>query len=611
MGMKWNEIEDISKRIDEADLTGVREYRVSNYAGWKARIDKVDKLYRGEWDTIMPGESQERLEPMVANLIQIGLDDLSDLVSETLPSIRVYPRDDGEDAQKEAYLYESVGETYWEFNNGEDMVPELAYDVAGTGGVFVYADSSGDSMYPKYCRIDPRFCYPSIVNGKLEDLFVVHTSKLRDAAAKFPALGKQIQQHYAGSKGEPDVEIWEYYSEKVCCQAFALYKGNKMVKDSVHIFKTWEPDIGRIPVAFARSKSFDGELRGIFDQVDTSIKTKNRIIQLIIDYSDELTYAPLVSKGLLNLESEKVGPDSHLRLDPNVPDAHAQRMAPAGSSPQLYALIDFLEREQRSGIAYPAARQGEVSQSIASASFVNSTMGQLTSTVRAIQRCIGTLREDLFDLSLRLDKHYMCENDEGMKKPLFRAVGKVKTYKPYSLKTPVNAKIVYGAGAGLDRMNADTRILQHLGANLISRQTARENIDYIAQDGEEEDRIQAEQAENIATQKFLQEAPWQEVGKVVGLMKEQGIGLIDAIAQAAQEAPPPEAAPAPPPTPGAMEPPGPAPGEAAPGSEQMALQHGGVPGGDAEMMGGVGGVPGGGPPAPPPDLGGIRPPAGA
>ena len=173
---------------------------------------------------------------------------------------------------------------------------------------------------------------------------------------------------------------------------------------------------------------------------------------------------------------------------------------------------------------------------------------------------------------------------------------------------PVNAKVVYGAGAGLDRMNADTRILQHLGANLISRQTARENIDYIAQDGEEEDRIQAEQAENIATQKFLQEAPWQEVGKVVGLMKEKGIGLIDAIATSAQEAPPPEVT-APPPTPGGMSP-GPVPGEAPPGSEQMALQHGGMPGGDAAMMGGVGGIPGGGPPAPPPDLGGIRPPQG-
>jgi hypothetical protein len=357
----------------------------------------------------------------------------------------------------------------------------------------------------------------------------VQVIPLRQAARLFPLLGL--------GEVSPDrathAEVLEYYSAGMCQQAIGLHKDGSAVMYStdepVKVVKTWEPDIGVPPVAFAQLDSFDGQFRGMFDQVAGSLRTKNRIVKLVLDYADRQVYAPKVSKGLLNPE-ERDGPNAHFRLDPNIVDAQMGRLAPAGSAPQLFALLEFLDREQRGGTGYPQSRQGQVSQAIASGTFVASTQGQLTTIVRNIQRLLGMFREQVNEISFQLDEKHLDKD-----KPLTRAVGKKRLYLPSrDISGVYQNRVIYGAGAGLDRLNADVRIERHMATGLISKETAREQLDYIDEKNEEQDKIEREMGRQAMVQKFFAEAPWDVLAEV-NTLTDKGTDIAEAITSVTQK----------------------------------------------------------------------------
>lgn len=560
------------KRINEDYMLDIRMHRTHLLGDWKTRIEKVDRLYRGEWDVIFPDETSREELPHIMNLVQTAMDDVAKLVSEATPSVKCFPADDSEPAAKNAYLREAIAETYWDRNRGDILAPKLAMDLVGTGACFVVVDTT-DKSYPCLHRIDPRMAYPDTHNGILYDLLVAQTMKVRTAAKLFPRLELERFDNPDFCDG---AEVLEYYSRTECVQAVLLTKSSKPIPNGYLEVRHWDPE-GVLPVAFAQADSFDGEFRGMFDQVTGSLGTKNRIVKLMLDYTDQLVYSPLVSKGLLNPETQ-FGPNAHFRLDPNVQDAQMGRIGPGGPAPQLERILHFLDQEQRAGVNYPAQRQGEIKQSIASASFVAATQGPLTSTIRNIQRLLGFVREQLNAICFELDEKFMNEP-----KPLVRSVGAKKEYTPASsIKGMYDSQVTYGAGAGLDRMNADVRVLQHLGAGLISRETARKQIEYLSPDGEEHDRINREMAEQAFAQKFLTEAPWDMVAAVFTAMAD-GKSLMDAVKEVMGEQAQsgPAAAPAPTGTPG------PVPAEQSAAQEQLALQKGQTagPGTEPEFMG--------------------------
>lgn len=501
-------------RINEDTIIEMRAHRTSNLTAWKNRINVVDRLYRGEWDTVFPDETTERAVPFVMNMVQVGMEDISRLTSEINATVRTFPDADTEEAERNAQLRQMIAETHWEYSKGDLLIPRLAMDLVGTGACFLVVSVADE--YPCLHRIDPRMAYPDVHDGKLYDLLVSQVLKLRQAARLFPMLGLEADPM------RPDaVEVIEYYGPDECVQAVVPTINGKPTR--VEIVKRWNPGIERAPVAFVQLDSFDGEFRGLFDQVAGSLNTKNRIVRLILDHADQLVYAPMVSKGLLNPE-ERPGPLAHYRLDPNVQDAQMGRLSPASSSVDVWRLLEFLEREERAGVAYPAQRHGEVGQSIASAAFVSSTQGHLTTVVRTVQRLLASLRRDAHRLMFELEEKHL-----DTEKPLLRPIGRKKTYLPSrDVKGRYYVQVSYGAGSGLDRLNADARVMQHMSVGLISKETAREQIDYLSTGQEEQSRINREITESALVQKFLAEAPWDVIAKVLALV-EKGRSFADAI----------------------------------------------------------------------------------
>jgi hypothetical protein len=561
----------VSTRVNEDYLMDTRGYRLESMQDWKNRLTDLDDLYKGEYWHRYAGEfDTSEAQLAITNLIQVGLDDMGRLVSEAVPSVRCIPTSDTENAAQEANVREHIANTYWDVNNGESLVPRLAMDLAGAGAAFVTVHWA-DEEYPCFSRIDPRYCYPDVHNGQLQDLLVVRPMRLRQAARLFPALGLDtIPPEVADG-----CDIIEYYSMDECVQAVTTTKAGKAVLGGIDIIKRWKPNLKKPPVAFAQLDTYDGQFRGMFDQIATSLITKNRIIKQMLDYTDQMVFAPFESKGVLNPD-DPPGPNTHYRLDPNVQDAHFGRVAPAGPAPQLFALLDYLDKEQRAGASYPVQRHGEVSQSIASAAFVNSTMGQLTTSVKNLQRLIAVMRQHLNAVAFEIDEKYL-----NFPKPMTKPIGRKHMYSPAKDIDGVYMNIVtYGAGAGMDRMTADVRVMQHKGNGIISAETAREQVDYIDDPKEEGDKLEREAASGALMQKFLTESTWQDIAQVIKKMN-KGTSLADAAIKHLEEAQAKaaefEAAQGPP---EGMDMGG-APGEGGPpdaAAQQKSLQSGGIPG---------------------------------
>jgi hypothetical protein len=515
---------ELRNRIDEEYVWNHRNSSVDRLSDWKDRIEDTDRLLRGDYITTMIDNKAVTAKPMVMNLGDTMARDVARLVSEVQPAARVNPMGEKQSDKDDALVRASAADTIWEENEAELQNARWTMDLIVAGAAFsvTWADPE-QSDYALIDRVDPRFCYPTIHNGRLIDLLVIQTMNRRQAEHVY---GIEFPQLDGGRKWDNTVELWDYYSADECVNAVAGMVGGKPLVQGVSIVNRWNPDMGLIPAAMAQLPSPDGAFRGVLDQLGPSLEAKNRIAALLVEYTEQQVYAPFEAKGILNSD-DLPGPQTVYQHDPNDPNSKIGRVPPAGSSPQIFALMQQLDHEQRGGINYPDSRQGDVRQSIASAAFVDSTQGGLTSMVTEAQTLLAAMRARLTQRAFRLEKKYL-----DMRKPLCRPVGKKTMYRPSTdIGEYDKVRIVYGAGAGIGKANADVRVLQHLGAQLISKETARDQIDYLSDPSSEEDKIEREQSRSAVMQKFLADPNTPlDVVIDVHVAQEQGMTLSEAIA---------------------------------------------------------------------------------
>ena len=472
--------EALKNRLEEPYLLDTRNGRVDTFGDWNTRIDQARTLAAGSFSVRDPGQRTTVEKPYVMNIAETMPRDVSRLVAESIPAIRAFPHDDTIKARDAAHLREAIAETYVETNRGHLLRPQWAMDLIYAGAAFGVAWTDSSSDYPRYTRIDPLYCYPDVVNGQLQNLLVVQRMKIRVAAQLWPDAGlTEIAARVKGGAAD-EVEIWDYYDNNgaECIKAVSVIdKGLKPVgPGGVVVVQRYEPKTSSPPAVMAQLPSFDGAFRGMLDQVGGSLE----------------------AKGIINADDQP-GPNTIYQHDPNVNDSRLGRIQPAGSAPQLFALLQLVDGEQRGALAYPAARQGEVSQSIASGSFISASQGQLSTLVRTVQELIADMQRELIRICFQLD-----EKHRDFSKPVMRSVHRRATYTPSKdIAGRHLVQVVYGAGAGIDRLNADVRVLQYKGAGLISDSTARDQIDFLRDSASEADLIEQEATGKAILQRFL------------------------------------------------------------------------------------------------------------
>lgn len=561
------------KRETEQYILTRRNTLYESHSSWKKRISDFDMLYRGDWNIRFPDETSVTEQPWVSNFAKDAIHDVARLTTEVRPAIKSIPLGDSASSARKAQIRETIADTYWDMNHAEKLVKRWTMDLTGTGTAFAVVWSDHRSPYPQVTRLDPRNCYPDVKNGSLYDL--VHTERMtvRMAARLFPDLGLE---NIDPAKAD-EAEIIDYYDDTFVYKCVILTYQNE-ARDA-YLHSMWEHKLECPPIGFIQMDSSDGAFRGMFDQVHGGLLARNKMVKHLLDYTESAVHAPIVAKGVINPD-DPPGPTTIYQLDPNSPDSQMGRLQPAVSSPDVFGTLQLLENEIRESLFYPASRTGNVKQSIASASFVASTQGQLTSVVREAQDQLGDLRRQLNELMFKVDEKHL-----NKEKPLIRSVGAKDTYKP---KVDIGGwhytQVIYGAAAGLDRLNADVRVLQHKGAGLISEETAREQIDYLTDATSEREKIEREAVANAILQKFAGD-PAVPVGILIEIhaIQAKGKSFTEALAavqakleaQAAaqqQAAAPAQAAPVAEPT---------TPEDTA--TQQLALQRGQVPQGAGEV----------------------------
>lgn len=435
-------------------------------------------------------------------------------------------------------------------------------DLAGTGMAAVAGYYNDDSIYPQFTRLNPRYCYPTVRNNALYDLLHVEIVKERVAAQMYPDY--ELDGSADNSK---DVQLVCYYGPKEVVEAIVRPKTEAYAAKAT-ITQRWLHNLGRVPVAFRKIDTFDDSVRGIFDQLQGPMVVRNKIMRFMTDYLESIAHSPMVAKNVTNID-EMPGPLTKYILEPTEDSASLTRLPPAAPAGTVWGMLNYTDQQESREAIEPSSRVGSVQQSIASGSFVYSTQGALTSFVTEMQDCMSDLREQLGIVCFRIDEEWLNES-----KPLLKSVGKKKSYSP---KSDIDGwyyhTVEFGATAGLDRVNGDTRVLNHLSARLIDRGTARDQIDYLDDDTSIQEKIDRENVADALLQRFATD-PATPVSSLANIWLAMGKGgsLVDAMEEVVPQLVASEQQAAQPQTAGPLAPEPGAPPEAQPGAVAPPVQ---------------------------------------
>ena len=481
-------------RITEDYLVSqVNSYRATDsHLKHKTRINEFDKLYQGDFSALFPKETAISKDPLVENKAKNATHDLARLASEARGAA-VFMRDgEGKAALKRTAVRAAIAETIWHMARGKRIERKLYLDLISTGMAAISVFYNDTSEYPIFMRLNPRFCYPDVHNGLLQNMLYVETMKERQAALIWPDLG--LDNDPAKTK---DVLIIQWMDDKEVVQA--VCRSNTAGKaERAYITQRWEHQLDCVPVAFVDLDSADDHYHGLFDQLGGPLMIRNKIVRLLTDYLESMTHAPFESRGILNDEDEPGPLTVYRHDDTREGDTFMRRVAPAAPAGGVFGLLQYMNAEESAEAIQPPARVGVVRQSIASGSFVDSTQGTLSSVIFELQDLMADLRQQANYIAFKIDARFL-----NKEKPLYHSVGNKNTYTPKDdMGEFYYHSIQYGAAAGLNRAEAGVRVLQDLGAGLIDKQLAREQVDYIDDVTSVQDRIDKEQLANVFFQRF-------------------------------------------------------------------------------------------------------------
>lgn len=482
----------LKTRYSEDYLLGAREARRDSFGAWHSRIAAAHSTLLGEFSA--SGE-----DPSILNLADKMTRDAARLASEMKPSYLAPAFGDTDDEMKSQRIRSVIGEGYFKYSKWDVQRPQLVMDLVVGGGAFVvYWPDDTKSAYPMSMRIDPLACFPTIFNGEIVDLLVVTEMSIRQAEFLYPTMN--VARALRKESGSSDTfEVFDYYAADQCVRALATQGGEDSSPMMARVVQVWEPHTdGRPPVAFSQLPSPDGAMRGLLDQVKGQLRAKDELVKDVLEVSAQAAFSPWEAYGIMN-PGTPPGSDVIYEHDPSLEGkSFMRRVQPTTFSPQLPIVLGFLEDQTRAQLSYPATRQGEVPVSQGSGSFVAATQGDLTSMVREIQRCLADIQHQGAGVMFALDEAHL-----NFEKPLCHSVGRKKTYVPTSaIDGRYELAVAYGAGAGLDRITTDTRMLNYYSAGIVPGRRVLAETDFVDDPEAWLDERQAEEIQRVALQRF-------------------------------------------------------------------------------------------------------------
>lgn len=472
-----------------SQVNGFREQK--SHTDHKREINDFDKAYSGDLTSLFPDESSLPNVPLVENRLKNSTHDIARLASEAKGTPLFMKEKEGKEGQKKASVRGVIAQTIWQMMNGRRLERKWYMDCMAAGYMAgaIYFNEKSD--YPQIARLDPRYCYPDYRNGELQRLLYVETVKEREIAWMFPELGFK-----ADAANDKQAVIITLYEDDEVIVAVANQTNAGRARNA-RIVNRWEHHLGIVPVAFAAIDTADGTYHGVLHQLRGPLMARNKSARLMLDYLESMAHAPFEAKNIMNAEDEP-GPETIYEHDPNAEESFIRRVSPAQQSGMVPYFMQYMDQQEMAEAIQPPSRIGQVRQSQASGTFVESTQGTLSSLVLELQEMMSDFRYQVNCIAFKVDAKYLDKE-----KPLVRAIGNKSTYKPSVDMGDFHYHTVqYGAGAGVSRAEAANRVQLDMGAGLISKETARAQVEYIDDATVEQDRIDRENLANVFFQRF-------------------------------------------------------------------------------------------------------------
>jgi hypothetical protein len=489
--------------VDEAppttDIYAIATGYIAENREHKQRVAQLDNLVSGRWATIWPDDTVTADMPKIADFVTSDLEDLSSLISRVDPTVVCDPDGDREDDIRDAERRAHALATYRRASRLSMTRRELAMDLAGTGlcAMVVWPDygSPEGYRYPAYVRKDPRHVYPDPAASNTDEVttaVVSYRTKARVLAKQFPHIrGELFATHEQSFFDSADINVVEYYDSEWCIKLAAWHPVSGRARTTQ--IAAVRNLVGCPLFVMGKRPTFDGRFRGQFDKAIAPLGTANRLMELHLAQMSDMIYAEKIIKGVFD-NPQDVGPGASLYTTDYQADIY--RAKPAGSHPQFFQDIQLMLDQAREAGGVPQARHGDISQNIASASFVTAIQGKYITSVESYQEILADFEQRVNTLAFKVDVAYLDYPD----KVLAGVAGGrtfAGTYTPsIDIAQRTENRVIYGAGSGMDSYNKKISVIGDMNAGLVSRRTARGQIEYVQDVLAEESEFARERMED-------------------------------------------------------------------------------------------------------------------
>ena len=474
------------KLADSSDWAR-RDLLVEAHEEWHTRVEAITRIMIGDWWRVWPDLTREPLAPTVANTIEMGTSHMAAIGGSMVPSIRVpVPHaESGPEGERGASKRARRLRELEEKSNIHKLLAEwfADYSAAGAAAAMVWTDFHlpEAERNPRIYRLDPRHYYP-IVNsqGRVTEALIARKVHAAELQANQPEIADKLDENSI-------VEEWFWFDDKRFRHMLVDVSPKGRKRNMGWVLADVPNEMGRCPVFEVSRPSFDGERRGMHDQTIHIMRVQHHLMALTIERVEEEVYPPVAGYDVEDIETFGAGSTHTYRSS----EGKIDRFSPQTTF-DVKDLIARLETQARFQSVYPVQLTGDPGASIASARAITASQGALDARLAQAHRDFEWFLAQIDSGVLQMDEVY-CKGTKTIygdshdrKKP--------ESFNPErDIAGAYEVTRSYGLGAGADPTNRETRLQLHLSSGLISKTTARQELDFLEDADDEEKKFQKEQ----------------------------------------------------------------------------------------------------------------------
>lgn len=430
----------------------------------------VHDVRSGDIDTVIPGSMPDAWpRPVVANMIDTSARDTSEVMGQ-MPSINCTNSLNTSNRSKKFSSKKTKAANYYVqisgLSAGEQVKLCDHYDSLGMG---VYVVEPDFARKTPIIRVEnPMGAYPEFnLFGQLVSYSRIWREEAIYLCSKYPHLIKILKRtdQYGREEAgwaEREIEVAKYTD----ADNIYLY----LPAHSNVLVDTMPNPMGKVTISPAVRPSYDGEIRGAYDDAIWVYLAKSRMAMLGLEATEKAVRAPLVLPR--DAQTIAFGGDSILRTDSGKDVRYVGIDLPqfAAQEEQL------LERELRLSTRSPEVRSGNLDASIITGKGVEALMGGFNTVITTGQQVIGQALKRAIEYAFEMDEKLWPEEKKTIR-GVVQGAPFEETYIPSKdIAGNYTVDVSYGFASGQDPARAIVGMLQLRGDNLISRDFVQRNL---------------------------------------------------------------------------------------------------------------------------------------